>query len=89
VEFDVFGKIRVVSEPRVEEVGSPKYIYPFFGFGDNLTGESALDVVVFIFLVLLSIGIESERIGGFVVGVERLDEVLTLTVPSSANHKID
>ena len=60
----MFGKVRVVGEPRVEEVG------------DDLAGDIIVGVVVLI-VVLLFVEAESERVGGFIIGVERVDEVLT------------
>jgi hypothetical protein len=64
VGFDVFGKARVVGEPRVEEVGVLADVYLFFGFGDDLADEVVLDVVVLVVLVLLFVETESERIDG-------------------------
>jgi hypothetical protein len=60
----VFGKARVVGEPRVEEVGVLADVYLFFGFGDDLADEVVLDVVVLVVLVLLFVEAESERIDG-------------------------
>jgi hypothetical protein len=77
VGFDVVRKARIVSEPRVEEVGVRRHTYLFFEFGDDLAGEIVLGVVVLVIVVLLFVEAEGERIGGFVVGVEGVDEVLT------------
>ncbi len=50
--------------------------YLFFEFGDDLVGEVVLGVVVLVVLVLLFVEAEGERVGGFVVSVEGVDEVL-------------
>ncbi len=78
VGFDVFGEFGAVSEPRIEEVGVPTDTYLFFKFGDDLAGEIVLRIVVFVIFVLLFVEAESERISGFVVGVEGVDDILTL-----------
>ncbi|SNR66227.1 hypothetical protein SAMN06264855_13031 [Halorubrum vacuolatum] len=52
VGFDVFDEGRIVSEPRVEEVGVRRDTYLVFEFGDDLTGEIVLGVVVLIIFVL-------------------------------------
>ena len=76
VGFDMFGKARIVGESRVEEVGVPADTYLFFGFGDDLPGEIVLCVVVLVVFVLFFVEAEGERVGGFVVSVERVDKVL-------------
>ena len=76
VEFDLFGEARIVGEPRVEEVGVCRDTYLVFEFGDDVAGEIVLDVVVLVVFVLLFAEAESERIDGFVVSVEGVDEVL-------------
>jgi len=38
VGFDVVRKARIVSEPRVEEVGVRRHTYLFFEFDDGLSG---------------------------------------------------
>jgi hypothetical protein len=65
-----------MSEPRVEEVGVRRHTYLFFEFGDDLAGVIVLGVVVWVIVVLLFVEAEGEWIGGFVVGVESVDEVL-------------
>ena len=80
----MFRKARIVSEPRVEEVGVPADTYLFFEFGDDLAGEIVLGVVVLVILVLFFVEAESEWVGSFVVGVEGVNEVLAETVSPSA-----
>ena len=72
----MFRKARIVGEPRIEEVGVRRDTYLVFEFGDNLAGEIVLCVVVWIVFVLFFVEAEGERIGGFVVSVEGVDEVL-------------
>jgi len=57
-----------------------EYTYLFFEFGDGVAGEIVLCVVVLVIFVLLFVDAEGERIDGFVVSVESVDEVL---VPDS------
>ena len=66
-------KARIVSEPRVEEVGVRRYTYLFFEFGDDLAGEIVFGVVIFVVFVLLFVEAEGERVGSFAVGVEGVD----------------
>lgn len=62
------------------------HTYLFFEFGDDLSGEIVFGVMVIVLVVVLFVEAESERVGGFIIGVERVDEVLTpaRTVSSSA-----
>ena len=76
VRFDLFGKVRIVSEPRVEEVGVPADTYPFFEFSTHLSGQIVFGIVVVVLVVLLFVEAECEWIGGFVVSAEGVDEVL-------------
>ena len=74
--FDELRKARIVGEPRVEEVGVRRDTYLVFEFGDDLAGEIVLSVVILVVFVLFFVEAEGERIGGFVVSVEGVDEVL-------------
>ncbi len=65
VGFDVFRKARIVSGPRVEEVGVRRYTYLFFEFGDDLADEIVFGVVVLVILVLLFVEAEGEWVGDF------------------------
>ena len=76
VGFDLFRKSGIVSEPRVEEVGVRRDTYLVFEFSNDLPGKIVLGVVVLVIVVLLFVEAEGERIGGFVVSVEGVDEVL-------------
>jgi hypothetical protein len=75
----VLDQVRVVGEPRVEEVGVRRYTYLFFQFCDDLSGEIVLRLVliVLVFVVGFLVLTKRERIGGFVVGVEGVDEILS------------
>ena len=66
-------EVGIVCEPRIEEVGVPADTYLFFEFGNDLPGEIVLTLVVFIIFVEA----EGKRVGGFVIGIEGLDDVLT------------
>ncbi len=65
-----------MGEPRVEEVGVRRDTYLVFEFCDDIAGEVVLSVVVLAVSILFFVEAESERIGGFVVSVEGVDEVL-------------
>ena len=73
------------SEPRVEEVGVRRDTYLVFKFGDDLAGEIVLSVVILVVFVLFFVEAEGEWIGGFVVSVEGVDEVLA---PDSATFGV-
>ena len=66
-------EVGIVCEPRIEEVGVRRYTYLFFEFGNDLPGEIVLALVVFIIFVEA----EGKRVGGFVIGIEGVDDVLT------------
>jgi hypothetical protein len=72
----VFDESRVVGEPRVEEVGVRRHTYLFFKFGDDLASEIVLDVVILVVFVLFFLEAGGEWVGGFIFGVEGVDEVL-------------
>ena len=72
----MFDQLRVVGEPRVEELGVPADTYLSFQFRDHLPNEVVVRLVVLVFVVGFLVLAKHERIGGFVVGVERVDEVL-------------
>ena len=61
---------RVVGVPRIEEVSVSAGTYLFFEFGDDLSGEVELRILVLV-------EAERERIRCFLVGVEGVDDVLT------------
>jgi hypothetical protein len=71
VGLDVVRKARIVSEPRVEEVGVHRHTFLFFEVRDDLSGSIVSDIVVVVLVVLLFGETEGERVGGFVVGVDR------------------
>ena len=82
VGFETADEVGIVCEPRIEEVGVRRYIYLFFEFGNDLPGEIVLALVVFIIFVEA----EGKRVGGFVIGIEGVDDVLT---PDSRYFPID
>ncbi len=84
VRFDLFRKVRIVSEPRVEEVGVPADTYLFFEFRNNLSGQIVFRVVAVVLVILLFVEAESEWISCFVVSVKGVDEVLAQIVSFSA-----
>lgn len=66
-----------MGEPRVEEVGVRGHTYLFFEFGDDIAGKIVLRVVGFVvFVVVLLVEAEGEWVGGFIIGVEGVDDVL-------------
>ncbi len=76
VGFNELRKARIVGKPQIEEVGVRRNTYLFFEFGDDLAGEIVLGVVVLVVLILLFLEAEGERLGGFIVSVEGVDEIL-------------
>ena len=82
VGFEMSDEVGIVCDPRIEEVGVPADTYLFFEFGNDLPGEIVLALVVFIIFVEA----ESKRVGGFVIGIEGVDDVLT---PDSRYFPID
>jgi len=63
-------RARIVSEPRIEEVGVHGSTYLFFEFGNDTAGKIVLRVVAFVGTVLLFVEAEGKRISCFVVGVD-------------------
>ena len=48
VGVDLFGKTRIVGEPRVKEVSVRRDTYLVFEFGDDLAGKIVLGIVVLV-----------------------------------------
>jgi hypothetical protein len=68
-----------VGKPRIEEVCVRRHTYLFFKFCDHLPREIILRfvLVILIFVVGFLVLAKHERIGCFIIGVERVNEILT------------